>query len=168
MCMVNQRGLTYVDALQACHVVDVRFAEAESKSTALVDAARVILRVGTRTSDDGQSVAFSRSDLMATAAAYNPSQREAPLTLGKPAHDAPAFGWVRGLEVTAAGELVMTVSDVHPEFASLVNDRRFTERAVVFYNPRHPSNPSPGVWYLRNISYLGAKKSIHVPGLKHA
>lgn len=155
MHMVNEQRTSYADALRACQVGDVRFAEAEPTSATLGDRARVILQAGARTSDDGQTIVFSRRDLEATAAAYDPSKREAPLTLGKPVHDAPAYGWVRALTVTADGQLMMTVSHVQPEFAAMVNARRFATRAVVFYSPSHPNNPSPGVWYLRHIAYMG-------------
>lgn len=169
MRLVREQALSYTDALQACEVVDVRFAEANSAPAVLIDKARVILRAGSTTSDDGQAIVFSRRDLEATASAYDPSKREAPLTLGKPVHDAPAYGWVRALTVTADGQLMMTVSHVQPEFAAMVNERRFATRAVVFYSPSHPNNPSPGVWYLRHIAYMGAQQSMPpVVGLKRA
>lgn len=167
MRMVNEQRTSYADALRACQVGDVRFAEAESTSATLVDRARVILQAGTRTSDDGQTFVFSRRDLEATAAAYDPRQREAPLTLGKPVHDAPAYGWVRALKVTGDGQLVMVVRDLYPGFADMVNQRRFATRAVAFYGPNHPNNPSPGAWYLRHIAYMGAQGFTPLK-LKHA
>ncbi|OYW21050.1 MAG: hypothetical protein B7Z43_11640, partial [Sphingomonas sp. 12-62-6] len=39
----------------------------------------------------------AEADLAATAAAYDPAKFEAPIVVGHPALDAPAYGWVRGL-----------------------------------------------------------------------
>jgi hypothetical protein len=43
----------------------------------------------------GQALAFSESDLQATVAAYDPAKHEAPLVVGHPTHDMPAYGWVQ-------------------------------------------------------------------------
>jgi hypothetical protein len=117
-----------------------------------------IFRPGRHIDDAGVAREFTAEDLAATAAAYNPALREAPLTVGHPAHNLPAYGWVGGLAVNAAGRLALTSTrNVEPQFAEMVVDRRFPKRSASFYPPDHPNNPTPGVWYLRHVGFLGAQ-----------
>ena len=51
----------------------------------------------------------------------------------------------------------MDAKDVEPQFAEMVNTRRFPKRSTAFYTPDHPQNPKPGVWYLRHVAFLGAQ-----------
>lgn len=116
-----------------------------------------IFRAGTHTDDSGTVHSFSEADLAATAKAYDPTIREAPLTVGHPEHDKPAFGFVRALQVNADGRLAMSTADVQPAFAEMVQARRFPKRSASFYPPKHPNNPKPGTWYLRHVAFLGAQ-----------
>ena len=56
---------------------------------------------------------------------------------------------------------------VEPNFAEMVNDGRFPKISSSFWPPNHPSNPKPGVWYLRHVGFLGAAAPA-VKGLKPA
>jgi hypothetical protein len=100
---------------------------------------------------------FSDADLRRMAAAYNPAQREAPLCVGHPEHNRPAYGYVKGLAVNAAGRLTMDTHQVAPQFAELVREGRYKKRSASFYAPDHPNNPAPGAWYLRHVAFLGAQ-----------
>jgi hypothetical protein len=94
------------------------------------------------------------------AAGYQPALREAPLVIGHPALDAPAWGWVGGLQVEpgpTGARLLATAKDVDSRFADMVRSRRFPKRSAAFYPPGHPSNPTPHAWYLRHIGFLGAQ-----------
>lgn len=123
-----------------------------------------IFRPGTHTSAAGATLSFSDSDLEATIRAYDPAKHEAPLVVGHPKDNGPAYGWVRGLSF-ADGELVADVDQVQPEFAELVAAGRFKKRSASFYSPDSPSNPVPGVYYLRHVGFLGAQPPA-VKGLK--
>jgi len=116
-----------------------------------------IFRAGTHIDDAGTSHSFSEADLAATAKAYDPTIREAPLCVGHPESDKPAFGFVRALQLNADGRLAMSTADVHPQFAEMVRERRFPKRSASFYPPKHPNNPTPGTWYLRHVAFLGAQ-----------
>src|SRR5690606_2877795 len=96
-------------------------------------------------------------DLEAIAAGYDPALHEAPLTVGHPAHDRPAYGWVGAVQVMPDGRLAITPRDVEPQFAEMVAARRFPKRSAAFYPPTHPKNPTPGRWYLRHVGFLGAQ-----------
>ena len=123
-----------------------------------------IFRPGTHTSAAGATLSFSDSDLDATIRAYDPAKHEAPLVVGHPKDNGPAYGWVRGLSF-ADGELVADVDQVEPQFAELVAAGRFKKRSASFYSPDSPSNPVPGVYYLRHVGFLGAQPPA-VKGLK--
>lgn len=124
-----------------------------------------IFKPGVHRTDAGDEIAFSAADLAGMVASYDPALREAPLTVGHPAADLPAYGWVRGLAVNADGRLTMNTHNVEPQFAEMVRSRRFAKRSAAFYPPQHPSNPKPGQWYLRHVAFLGAQPPA-VAGLK--
>lgn len=113
-----------------------------------------IFRPGRHTTLAGESIEFSVADLAATAAAYDPARHEAPIVVGHPRLDAPAYGWVRAL--SAAPELEAEPHQVDPAFADLVAAGRFKKVSASFFSPDAPGNPVPGVWYLRHVGFLGA------------
>jgi hypothetical protein len=116
-----------------------------------------IFAAGTRTDDAGNTHTITEADLAACAAAYDPALHEAPLCVGHPANDKPAYGWVARAAVQPGGRLVMDTKDVDARFAELVQTRKFSKRSTAFYSPTHPHNPKPGVWYLRHVAFLGAE-----------
>ena len=104
----------------------------------------------------GVTIDFSEADVAAIAANYDPALHEAPLVVGHPAADLPAYGWVAGLSY-ADGVLSAVPTDVDADFADLVNTRRFGKISAAFYEPTSPNNPVPGVYYLRHVGFLGAQ-----------
>lgn len=92
-------------------------------------------------------------EIKTVAANYNPATHEAPVVIGHPEENAPAYGWVEGLK--AEGDtLFAAYRDIAPEFAALVNERRFPKRSAAFY--QEEVSPLPGKLYLRHVGYLGA------------
>ena len=124
-----------------------------------------IFRAGSHTDDAGVAHHFSEADLDGMAASYSPALREAPLTVGHPKDNLPAYGWVKSLARTAAGALAITPHQVEPQFAEMVQAGRFKKRSASFYPPGAPGNPTPGKWYLRHVAFLGAQPPA-VAGLK--
>jgi len=61
-----------------------------------------IARIGTFTSNEGIAVSFGAAELEAAAAAYDPQADPAPLVVGHPRLDDPAYGWVSGLRLRRA------------------------------------------------------------------
>lgn len=138
-----------------------------TKNTSL-PAGIEIFRAGRRTADNGTTYDFSDADIDAIAASYDPAVREAPLVVGHPAANLPAYGWVArtGSKPSADGKvLTMDSRAVEPAFADMVRDERFPKRSASFYHPTHPNNPTPGKWYLRHVGFLGAQPPA-VAGLK--
>lgn len=115
-----------------------------------------IFRAGSHTAMQGQTIAFGEADLAASAAAYDPAKHEAPIVVGHPAADAPAFGWVQSL-AAEGGDLNAMPRQVDPAFAEAVSKGRFKKVSASFYQPDSPHNPVPGVYYLRHVGFLGAQ-----------
>lgn len=123
-----------------------------------------IFRAGKQVDSAGVAREFTAADLAASVAAYDPKLSEAPIVVGHPKTNNPAYGWVEKLSVTD-GVLQMHAHQVEPQFAEMVGAGRFKKRSASFYPPEHPSNPKPGIWYLRHVGWLGAEAPA-VKGLK--
>lgn len=129
-----------------------------------VDTIIEIFRTGRHTAMDGQTLAFGEADMAATVAAYDPALHEAPIVVGHPAADAPAYGWIGGLSVEG-DRLQANARQVDAAFAEVVKAGRYKRVSASFYTPDSPSNPKPGVYYLRHVGFLGAQPPA-VKGLK--
>ena len=138
---------------------------APNKPAAALPDGIEIFKAGRRTADSGVIYVITEADVAASAAAYVPQIHEAPLTVGHPEGNLPAYGWVAGLEAGAGGVLKSSHKQVEPQFAEMVGAGRFKKRSASFYLPDDPTNPVPGVWYLRHVAYLGDKPPA-VKGLK--
>ncbi|MBF0098566.1 MAG: peptidase [Magnetococcales bacterium] len=115
-----------------------------------------IFKVGRHTDMSGTTLTITKADLEQTVAAYQPARHEAPLVVGHPQHDAPAWGWVAALALVD-GLLLATPRQVDPAFADMVAAGRYKKISASFYTPTSPSNPVPGVYYLRHVGFLGAQ-----------
>ena len=124
-----------------------------------------IMRPGRHVASNGVTVEFTEADLRRTAAAYAPEKHEAPLVIGHPKENGPAYGWVRRL--LANGSLEAEPRQVNPEFAEAVNSGAFKKISTSFYSPSAPANPAPGVWYVRHVGFFGAKP-VAVKGMRDA
>lgn len=125
-----------------------------------------IFRAGTHVATDGRSITFSTADLAEIAAGYDTSLSEAPLVLGHPKLNAPAYGWAKSLRVDG-DVLYAEPHQVDAEFAELVNKGRFKKRSAALYLRDTEGNPTPGKLYLRHIGFLGAAAPA-VKGLRDA
>ncbi|WP_422563466.1 hypothetical protein [Ideonella sp.] len=116
-----------------------------------------VFKTGTRTADNGEVHTITTADMRAAAAAYDPALHEAPLVIGHPESDDPAWGGVERLTVTDEGRVLVSVRQVDPAFAEGVKAGRWKQRSVKFYHPDDSANPRPGIWYPCHIGFLGAK-----------
>ncbi len=123
-----------------------------------------IFKPGKQTSSQGITLEFSDDTLKATVDAYSPELHEAPIVIGHPKDNGPAWGWVNGLEFSDDG-LVANPQQVDPQFEAMVQAGRFKKVSASFYAPDSASNPVPGVYYLRHVGFLGAQPPA-VKGLK--
>lgn len=103
----------------------------------------------------GMALTFAESDLALMAACYSPRIKQAPLVLGHPADDLPAFGEVGGL-FTKDGALYAQAA-VSDQLVNLVRSGRYKHVSAKFITPNHSSNPTPGAYYLQHVGFLGAQ-----------
>lgn len=123
-----------------------------------------IFKAGTHTDMHGTKLPFTQSDLAACVKAYDPSVHEAPLVIGHPKTEDPAWGWVKSLSLSGA-DLLAEPEQLDPQFAELVGNGRFKKVSASFYLPDSPNNPKPGTLYLRHVGFLGAQPP-SIKGLK--
>ena len=109
-----------------------------------------IFKVGAHTSDKGVTKDYSLDDLNFIAESYKPDEDEAPIVIGHPEDNDPAFGWISSLSVTDDGKLIADAQDekIHPEFLSAVKEGSYKKRSI--------SLTPDGK--LRHIGFLGAAK----------
>lgn len=104
-----------------------------------------IFKTGKQTDSNGVERIWSIRDLDQIAETYNPANHEAPVVIGHPKDNAPAFGWVE--KVWREGEILWAgLKDLVPEFVDLVKQGLFKKRSISLY---------PDLT-LRHIGFLGA------------
>lgn len=116
-----------------------------------------VFRPGTFTAMGGQTLTYSDADLAAIADAYDADGSPAPVVVGHPVTDAPAFGWIESLRYDGeASRLIATVGNVAAEFAEALKERRYRKVSMALFPPDAPNNPKPGAWYAKHLGFLGA------------
>ena len=76
---------------------------------------------------------------------FDPNQHEAPIVIGHPKNNGPAFGWIKDLK-KIGNTLYAKFKDVVPEFENLVKRGLFKKRSASFYLDGS----------LRHVGFLGA------------
>lgn len=125
-----------------------------------------IFRAGRHVATDGNAYEFGEAAIRELADSYDPAVLEAPLVVGHPKMDDPAYGYARTLQADGPN-LYAEPHQVEPQFAELVNRGQFKRISASIYLPDSPGNPKPGQHYLRHIGFLGAAAPA-VKGLRPA
>lgn len=115
-----------------------------------------IFKPGKHTASNGTTLAFSEDQLRAAVAAYDPALHEAPIVVGHPRDNGPAYGWIKSLSF-ADGAIEADPQQIDADFAEMVQAGRFKKRSASWYLPDSPNNPKPGTLYLRHVGFLGAQ-----------
>lgn len=115
-----------------------------------------IFKTGTHTSAAGTTHDFGEDALQAAINAYNPDLHEAPIVIGHPKSNGPAYGWIKTIEFSD-GDVTAMPHQVNVEFEEMVKDGAFKKVSASWYTPDHPQNPVPGSLYLRHVGFLGAQ-----------
>lgn len=115
-----------------------------------------IFKKGTHTSAQGITLDFNEDLLQQAATAYDPSLHEAPIVIGHPSSNGPAFGWVSGLNYQE-GDLHAIPHQINADFQEMVQQGAFKKVSASWYLPDSPQNPKPGTLYLRHVGFLGAQ-----------
>lgn len=126
-----------------------------------------VFRPGTFKAMQGMSLTYSAADLLAAADAYDFATAPAPIVVGHPQTDAPAFGWVESFDYDAQTErLYANVGELEPAFSEAVKAGRYKKVSLSFFHPENGHNPVPGTWYPKHVGFLGGAAPA-VPGLKN-
>lgn len=114
-----------------------------------------VLHTGTFVDSSGATCVFAAADLEEMEASYDPTVEEAPLVIGHPKTDAPAWGWVSS--VKKVGDwLLCQPHKVAKVFKDAVNEGRFNKISVKLEDNQ-----------LKHVGFLGAALPA-VPGLGSA
>lgn len=104
-----------------------------------------IFKSGTHVDSAGKEHTYSDADLDTIAANYNPQHNEAPLVIGHPKTNEPAYGWVG--EVKRFGSsLFAKAKSIVPEFEQSIKDGLFKKRSIALNKDMS----------LRHVGFLGA------------
>ena len=107
-----------------------------------------IFRAGTHADSSGRDVTVTRDDLARLTASYDPTHHEAPIVVGHPRTDDPAYGWVKALRLD--GDTLQALpGEVEPQFAQAVRDGRYKKISAKF-------QLTPQGLVLRHVGVLGA------------
>ncbi|MBV6512346.1 MAG: hypothetical protein FMNOHCHN_01843 [Ignavibacteriaceae bacterium] len=104
-----------------------------------------IFRTGKHTDSAGRTKEWTEADLDKIVSSYNPAQHEAPIVIGHPKDDAPAYGWIQALK-RSGDRLLALPSRLLPLFTEAVKNGFFKKRSVAL-------NPDGS---LRHVGFLGA------------
>lgn len=115
-----------------------------------------VFKAGRHSDSQGRVRDWSVEDLDHAVATYDPGHHEAPLVVGHPKDNAPAYGWVE--KAKREGDTLFVKSkQVDPAFREMLQAGRFKKRSISFY----PDGT------IRHIGFLGAQPPA-VKGLKDA
>lgn len=104
-----------------------------------------IFRAGKQTDSKGNTKVWSEADLDKIVEKYSEGKHEAPLVIGHPKTDDPAFGWVK--KVFRKGKtLFAEVGDVVEDFKEAVNKGLYKKRSISLYPD----------FTLKHVGFLGA------------
>ncbi len=104
-----------------------------------------VFKAGTHTDSGGQQRTWTPADLDHMASAYDPAHHEAPVVIGHPKDNSPAFGWVKGL--SHEDGMIYARAELVPEFDEMVRKGLFKKRSISLYEDGS----------LRHIGFLGAR-----------
>lgn len=108
-----------------------------------------IFKAGKHTDMNGHEQEYTQADIENIAKQYNEqpsdSKHYAPIVVGHPKTNSPAFGWIKKLHVKG-GDLYAEPEKVNPEFEKLVKSGAYRTRSAAFYADGK----------LRHVGFLGA------------
>jgi len=104
-----------------------------------------VFRTGIHRDSEGNERTWTEADLDRMVRTYDPARHEAPVVIGHPRDNSPAFGWVRGLK-REDGTLYAD-ADLLPELDEMVQKGLFKKRSISLYEDGT----------LRHVGFLGAR-----------
>ena len=82
-----------------------------------------VFKIGTHTDSAGNTHEYTDQDLINIAEKYNnQSEHEAPIVIGHPDTNSPAYGWVKSLKYDK-GSLYAEIVNIDKEFEKILNQK---------------------------------------------
>ncbi|GMU86300.1 MAG: hypothetical protein AMXMBFR48_15420 [Ignavibacteriales bacterium] len=103
-----------------------------------------IFRTGTHTDSKGNTREWTKEELEEIAEKYNAAGNEAPIVIGHPQDNSPAYGWVKELKLFG-DKLLALPSKIMPEFVEAVQKGLYRNRSISLN----------GDGTLRHVGFLG-------------
>lgn len=127
-----------------------------------------LLRAGRHIASDGRGRDYPAAELADMCAVYDPALYQAPIVVGHPTDDAPAYGWLAALRYDPVAQAVEGVpAEIDPDFAAAHRAGRLRYHSLSLYLPDSAANPKPGHLYPRHLGFLGATPPA-IKGLRRA
>jgi hypothetical protein len=104
-----------------------------------------IFKTGKHTDSSGKTREWTEQDLDKIVETYNPQEHEAPIVIGHPKTNAPAFGWIEKLK-RVGDTLYALPKQLNKDFVEMVRNGLFKERSISLYPDGR----------LRHVGFLGA------------
>lgn len=105
-----------------------------------------IFKTGKHTDSTGNTKEWTEEDLDKIVESYDPQKHEAPIVIGHPKTNAPAFGWIERLK-RVGDTLYAYPKQLANEFVEMVKQGLFKKRSISLY----PDGT------LRHVGFLGAQ-----------
>lgn len=115
-----------------------------------------IFRTGAHTDSAGNISDWTDQDLDEIVSLYDPTIHEAPIVLGHPEHDSPAYGWIEAIK-RVEDKLLAKPRQLVEEFKNMIRKGSYKKVSIALY-------PDLG---LRHVGFLGGMTPA-IKGLKQA
>lgn len=115
-----------------------------------------IFKVGKHTDSSGKTREWTLKDLQEIASSYKPQEHEAPIVIGHPEMDSPAYGWIEALK-TEGDKLLAKPKQVVDQLKDWVRKGLYKKVSIAIY---------PDLT-LRHVGFLGGTPPA-IKGLKEA
>ena len=91
-----------------------------------------VFRSGKHTDSNGNTREWTTGDLDEIVSRYDSSHHEAPIVVGHPRDNSPAYGWVEAIK-REGNRLLAKLKQVMPEFSRAVKEGRYKKRSIKSY-----------------------------------
>lgn len=108
-----------------------------------------VFRAGTHTDSQGRTATYTSDDLDQVIANHSDADA-APIVIGHPKTDDPAYGWTAALK-RDGDSLLARFKDVEPHFAAAAEAGRYRKRSVRLVKTGNG-------WMLGHVGFLGAQR----------
>lgn len=109
-----------------------------------VERRMAIFKTGIHTDGAGQKKEWTLDDLTRMVETYDPAEHEAPVVIGHPLTNGPAYGWVKKIGIE--GDTLWAETEIVPELDDLLQRGIYKKRSISLYEDGR----------LRHIGFLGA------------